>query len=343
MMKPLINNIKLKDFLLVLLGILLITFIVWNRLIRIRIPKDLPLQLNELTLICYSIIIISLLYLVIRTIKYTIVDLKTREPSVVNNIITFVYSTPLIELDAFIKRLPFVNDKSDYYQYKFITYCIDNFWNYFWIYFFTGIVPKGLVALIFCIDVFYFHKLYYFYLALSLLIISMSSSYIFYSLKLLFDEKCEMMNKRILIQSLEPNVENVTLQIYAQEMMRRRLLIVDNEFKCVITVSPEYIDNIFKVNGYDRKTQKFNHTKALIDFKEIVDSLCDHYTLIYLYEREKIKYDNWVNIIISSLYLIGWSYILFTSLQVSTIDTFQVLNTYIYIEEPFSGLFIYHK
>jgi ABC-type multidrug transport system fused ATPase/permease subunit len=104
-MTNLINFHLNKRLFLLFTGIFIFMFIIWNRFIRVRLPKDVPFILTDLSLILLLITCIILLVTLILIIKaYLLPKHQTN---------TFIklgefYTESLQELDATIKRNPYI-------------------------------------------------------------------------------------------------------------------------------------------------------------------------------------------------------------------------------------------
>ncbi len=177
---------RIKTYFLIGLGIFLISWTLYNRLFRDRPAKPLPIEFSSYWQLTYVLLfitaligVISIIYRLIR--KYLNKESKEPHPLVVK-LLTFLgkllasYSKPYIAVyeDLLLsqkyiwaKRPPIVLSIS-----QFIFKNIRDSWSHIaLIVIATEILPQFIVAIALFIDVFVFHEFYYFYRALTLMLI----------------------------------------------------------------------------------------------------------------------------------------------------------------------------
>ena len=91
-----VNKNKLNQFLLILLGIIMFLSYLWLRFIRVRMPREIPLNLSFYGMIIITFICIILIYAIFT--KYFNTKIKEK-----NLIYEFILK-PLKELDKYSKK-----------------------------------------------------------------------------------------------------------------------------------------------------------------------------------------------------------------------------------------------
>ena len=151
-------NFFIKYHLIILGGIIFLIYF-WNRFLRSRTSKILPLTLS--TLKFFLILNVCLVFFFI-----LLSLLRSRKQNVfIEQIINWLF-TPIIEFDKYIKHLPFIKP---YYE-RILTYSIFKldfliiktqlFYIIFWIF------PRIIMLTALFIDVFIFHQLHYKYIVM---------------------------------------------------------------------------------------------------------------------------------------------------------------------------------
>ena len=147
MMKKLIH----KEIFLALMGLLFVLFIVWNRFIRVRLPKDIPFILTDLKfiLLSFTCLICSLsLYILIKEYLY---PSKLLSHNIINKFITKSLQT----FDRKIKDIDFIWIKSEFIHLKIIIYA-HKYISYSKYIYLIFQLPKIVVPFSLVIDIFYF-------------------------------------------------------------------------------------------------------------------------------------------------------------------------------------------
>jgi glucan phosphoethanolaminetransferase (alkaline phosphatase superfamily) len=95
-----------KQFPLLLTGIIIIMFILWNRIIRVRLPRDIPYVLTDFSFIILFFICITFIVILVLTIKtYMFPNLK---PVIIGSTIRVFLQESLLELDYKLRCIPFI-------------------------------------------------------------------------------------------------------------------------------------------------------------------------------------------------------------------------------------------
>jgi hypothetical protein len=170
----------LKNFIdkyfLIILGFILFSLYFWNRFLRARIPKELPIKLSVLGFFTFTYICIIFIYIVISLIF-------PRKPNkIVEMSIEFLF-TPLKDFDNYLKSLPFIES----YYIKFMVWVIpkldyliiktNRLYMMFWVF------PRLILLSALFIDVFMFHKFHYKYMVIIFGLLLFLNRYFKYSLK----------------------------------------------------------------------------------------------------------------------------------------------------------------
>jgi hypothetical protein len=330
---------KLINYIYIILGIIIVSFILWNRLMRIRLPKDIPMNLSIWSYILYIGLTLIFLWLILISIYHMVS--KTKESISMFSSITKLYYNSLYALD---NTLTYIKTRTiDKYQIRFVQFCNKYIQNYTIIYLTFNMTPKIVVAVVFLIDTFYYNKISNFYKFLPLLLLPLLVRYLLYYYKNVFEKECQDLNKRISIYCYDI-MDNMTIEIslssYIDDIVIKKKL-GKKPLDCLITVSLLFIQKLFEEKGYDMQKHTFNHKKALLVYHKIIDELIKIHTMQYLYTMPKTKYDSFVNLCMYTIYCFTWSYILYVSSHTLPMDTFdyilQLLLTIQEYIEPFSG------
>jgi len=160
----------------IILGLFIFSIYIFFRFIKERLPKDIPFTLSILgffILIELCCIYAYIVWSYIRPPKY---------PNEVIIIIKDFIFKPLEDFDSFIKDLSYIK----LYYPKILMWLIYKFEYIFKTSIFDIIlffIPRIILIIVFTMDIFYFHKLYYIYYVLLLGILLLIRRYIKYSIK----------------------------------------------------------------------------------------------------------------------------------------------------------------
>jgi len=186
---------KIKQFLdkykLVVLGLLIFSLYFWNRFLRVRTSKPLPLELSLLDLFIMVYICCIFLYIII-SLVYSGKNDKRLEA-----LIEWLFQ-PLVALNTFISNLPYVKhyvEKTFYYMFPKLEYLIiktDLFFIIFWIF------PRTILVTALFIDIFIFYYFHYKYMVILFGLLLFFNRYFKFSLKQYKKELIDYYNHYIL-------------------------------------------------------------------------------------------------------------------------------------------------
>jgi hypothetical protein len=172
------NQIKafFHNYSLIFLGFLLFTLYFWNRFLRSRTSKDLPLNLSILYF--FTLVYICLIF---GYIAYSL-RFPRKSNDLVEKLTEFLF-TPIAEFDKFLKSLPKIRLFFTSTLYSFLPKL-----NYLIIqtnllYIFLWIIPRLLLLFVFYLDIRYFKRFHYKYYFVFLGIFIFLHRYLKYSLK----------------------------------------------------------------------------------------------------------------------------------------------------------------
>jgi hypothetical protein len=305
---------KVDNFIVLIIGFLITSFILWNRLFRIRISKVFEQNTYDILLLlaiiiscitCIGIIIYSLrkiLNILPKPNPWLIVILEHTYTSYILNIIrTYFTNAPRTLYEILYKQVPlksFVETTGSYLVVNVASHI-----NYWYLLFY--LTPRILVVIVFVIDIVYFKQLHFFYKFVILLIIPLISTVYLFILYNLSSKNASFIQSHLeFSDSLkDPNSYNVSVK----------------------DVQPTF-EGAWNLKDIDLDTVTL--------LWEIYSNIRNFSQYITEYRDKNKPYEN---LVIYSAYLIGWSYYLWFILDPS-IDMFNFLSTIVNKEEPFSGL-----
>lgn len=368
-----INLNKLFQFfsyyILLLLGLIGTSWIIWARFIRTRTIREIPdYLLTEYRF--WILLYICCIYL------YVIKNLL--KPTEANSILTFLNDyiyKPFTILDRAIKYNKLIKP---YYK-KFIilfTKTVKHWEEYiiFWFIIFIRIVPRFILVTFLLLDTFYFHKLEIFYKVILIGTLPFIYRYIKYSVKDMYE---------YYVEELENTYDEVTIfeKEYKYDLSRKRETEAIHHYSTVSLkeyieikfdnwvlyilndVTYEYIADPFaKVHIYkEYKMNKYNnlHTKLTYEDAQEIDKLFNELmpliidlklVVLKIRTQEEKSIIKWSKIIIFSLYLICWGFILTISYYHYPIELpmfkYLVRNIMTYlsiINDPFAAMGEYSR
>lgn len=218
---------KLKNLLLITLGVILIVYVIFNRLILRRSPHDIIFELNPLKIIILIILIIlSIIALYIKISK--LLSFGHKE----NNTLRIWKDNILIK-----KLLLFVNITQNALDkvlellfnmeiLKSIIFYISNLLfplseNTSWFYFLFINLPRIAVAATFFIDVCIFNQFNYSYKTIPLLILPMIISSIVYMFKFWAEQMREELKDIIIIKLIKST--EIPTELYSEEQIVQKI------------------------------------------------------------------------------------------------------------------------
>jgi hypothetical protein len=343
---------KIFHYILLFLGLLMSSWIIWSRFIRERVIKDIPRELTEYGF--WVLLYLCGVYLFI--IKNFLKPGKPIPGS--EDFITLIYK-PLKTLDHAIKYNKYV--KGYYYKYmkKFAIF-IDIHNNYEnapktkqikWIMFLVQVLPRIFLVTFLFMDTFYFHKIEIFYKFILIGAIPFIYRYFKYSTKDIYEhwiQILEMKYDKVLIkidmiftEDDEEDEEDDDDEVCAQKRkdlhadfenkevtVREYVEIMHNNFNnCIFSKDKFLYKGEPHINHQDciqYEIDKYGNLETMFSNEDfiIIDSLFYELSprilaLKYYHERLfEISECNMIKrsrIIIFCIYLLCWSYVLITS------------------------------
>jgi hypothetical protein len=304
------TKIFTRNTLLIVCGFIIILFILWNRLLRVRFPKMLPITLINYDFVFLTVLCLLLFYSLILLILNYFFKFQLDSKSIVTKINSF-YIESLQQVDFKLKSFDFIWKNIKIYHntllISFRDYAI--LISIFIIFRLIKLIPIILLS----IDTFYFQEIYYFYISLPLFFIPLLFQYIYHSLHYYYVKTLEDIEKVLDIYVYaHPQDNNVVeyknnievLHYFIQETTQERLgnREVILEFK--ITLTKNFILKNPKADLDD--VFNFFYIKML--------SICsDYYEVLYKITVIRNRYDFWINIIFLVISLICWTYMLLSS------------------------------
>lgn len=354
MKKQLINNI------IIFLGLFMLTLFTYFRFIRERLPKDIPFELTILGFFILIEICCIYIYIIFVTIK---------PPKKPNEIITIIINwlyTPLIKLDNWLKELPLIKKNYPKLIDHIIIICKKkHLYKIFEIILF--IIPRIILIFTFILDIFYFGKLYYIYKVLYFGFLLLLRRYILYSIKLF---------KLNLILELKKDIDSIVckyeygvhpseweenydedneddipetmflpLDIFVNYYCENKIYKnkeISYRFFCMTSSFYSKYNTVLIIEESMIKSQDDTQIDEKIEENKILLNLLLKIALIEENYNYYISKNNWlklIKIMIYSLYLFCWSYILFRNIH--TLNIIELLNwlnhTLLKNQNPFSG------
>lgn len=285
----------MRTLIRVIITLLIIIFIFWNRLIRERVPKDLNVIIshsnNIFILIITILILINCLSLLL-SFKHFIY--KDKEATFIQklfnitiikkfkNIINYIMNTPRELYEEISDRYNIFTKEIEMSASYLVAYYNSTRNQYI---FLIALIylPRIIVVTTFIIDIFFFNKFHYFYISVTLLVI--------------------------------PLITKIYLHMV---FWQSKLMYEYSEFFLDITPTPDGVIINLKKTPVRDKTIKWMIEKfdVLCDFWHIGTKLNNvHYWITV--KDEKIA--PYITLYTSLCYIIGWSYILYL-----------IINTYLY-------------
>ncbi len=339
------KKINWTNIFLSLLGLFMFSYYIWLRFIRVRLPKDIPFNLTIIGFFLLVYICCIYLYIIISLCSK---DNELKESKLLK--IAYYFFLPLKTLDKSIKRnkviKPMYERIIDYFVIfldKKITFDAYSIWVYYLCQIFI-LYPRYILLSVLLIDVFYFNRLEYIYFLIPLSAIFLLRRYIKYSIKLYIEEYTEiaksladgMITNCILPKDLEEEDYDPDSAVFRtiDEFIDTQVHNLSYYYKeyhelYLFTLKKgEYA--LLKDQGEPYCRNMINNVIRLSIFLRKWSIIEDYY-----------KFD-WIRVIIFSLYLLCWSYILILSIGKKELTYMILIYISKYVEniEPFSGLFL---
>jgi hypothetical protein len=307
---------------------------IWFRFIRERLPREIPFDLSLLGLI--FIIFICSLYIL--NIIYILFSIGLTRKSIFKKFTEYFY-TPL---NTIIENL-IVSPRTYPYFARYLKLFTGKlvFINYLKYYLILEIFPQFIIITVFLVDIFYFHYIRYFYLALLLNISIIIIRNVIHIFKYVMNRNISLVDDSAEIYCYNYIANYIgTLRVIppleASEFVKEQShRILSNSEKLDYFIS-------FKIDFAKRERKRLNipdnmrfNTKLFEeDMRNLLNAAITLYKIIYSYEKEQDKY-KFIRVIFNILYLIGWIYILVVSFKIELLSDIFIIVEKI---EPFSGI-----
>lgn len=309
----------MQNKLLPLLGFFIISLLLYRRIFKERLPKEI-VRTDDIVLFMINILLCIGTFFLVCLNVYTLVTFfysketkNINENSMFNLLKTcfqklanqFLFiSQSLIAFDIYIKN----QIKFDYID-KIIMFIMDYFNKYkkFYIYLCMAITIlfQNIVSISFFVDIFIYKKFYYFYCTLWLLIFPLMIKYLFYSIKVFLDTNFNSLEEVLILKMiktsdyLQNKDENAAIKIKVNDWRNISKNVPLDTMICFNTLSPDYL----KTRPFLDQEKTLDYcAKSMNDFL-IIDSFLDQYDLL----TKKIIL--LFNIFKHIIYTIGWGYL----------------------------------
>ena len=317
------NNIFIKIF----IGTLTFFYIIYHRLLRERIPRELYIHLDNIKLFYYSAILSITFCLVIYNF-YLIYKRKFKQKQK-NQTKLYLYITnmykylknplnffidSLVSLDAFLKnKTPDYNERENYAHH--ITEIIAKSFIKFEKFSLLGLIIirtsiQIFVCLMFFTDIIIYQKFYYFYNFLWMLLIPMIISYISYSINIHAKTNLNDLNSFITLRAIyrkDIDADN------ANSLENTEIISIDTWYHIVKDSNSES-DEIICFNLLNEEI-KFNRTT--IDQVQLLEFYLQNINMYFNFRLYVDKYQEYkelvetpFNIFKYTIYSICWFYII---------------------------------
>jgi len=343
------QNKKIYQFIIILLGIIMLLGFIWLRFIRSRLPKEIPLNFSLLGFLIVFYICLIYIYILISLLR----KLKPMNP-ILKEIIDSIF-IPLETLDHYLKHLSYLN-KTYKQCIVFLAYKLNYFLaqtNMF--YYAFEIFPRILLVTVLFTDIFGYHELYYIYKFLLIGAFILIGKYIIYAFKYAKEDFIGSLQDQLdifmafehairVVDLLPPEEESEDFDI-PETLIIPLKIFIDFQTTTFITQKEYYSYMVFQ-NCYDDSyyteknlplPRKFTTKELEGRIKNILQLslLVAHYDLT-LNTNRAVKT---LRILIFLNYLICWLYILlmsFPSLFYASFWELWIIFSIQDIEEPFS-------
>ena len=329
-------------YLLIVIGLIATSWIIWARFIRTRTIRDIPdALLTEyrfwiLLYIC-CIYLFSSTYLVIALIRTK----QKKQNYIITTLVDIIYK-PFIALDHLIKYNSFMKNKYRNFMYKRITslkkLTLDQFIS---IILFCQIIPRMILIIFLFVDTFYFHKLEIFYKVVLIGMIPFIFRYIkhsFKDLKTYLIEELSLIYEEITMFDLaysDPTIEwertedneyhnrDITIKEFVEFKTKQ---IIYGKPSTNYLAEPLAFEEIYisyrKINNkIDIDLNEEDSQNIKKQYNETMPKILDYSTVVEMLSIAMNKRTiTWCRIVIFTGYLICWSYILIISYKHFPVD-----------------------
>lgn len=329
------NLINLKKYLLIIIGFIIIIVFIWNRVLRERLPRDIPFNLSWVYLLILIIIISIHLYVIYNFIR------KHFKLHVLNSYKIDKIYIPLILFDTFLKER-IISEKTTKKLILLLIKYSDKSLAYSRSIYFLWHIFQILVPLMLFIDVFYLKKITLFYKTLWLLLFPLIYKYLQYSLDNHYKRQCDILDQHIAIQWDNPPSYLILededhIIIDTNTYIEKSTLKKPNEsFQTSFSLYIHYMTSLNKRLNIDTTKYRLNFAEILSTEVRVFHTLQSLFTIKYNYTLINNQWKPLIDFTKSILYVICWGYILFISYPSLYNASFESLWAIQDITEPFS-------
>jgi hypothetical protein len=320
----------------VFFGWLIFCYLFYFRVIYKRVPRELYTNISTFLLILYILIILGhLISLIMSIYKIFFYKNKTtkktfKEKLMENKYIISIsslfdiYSKSLKEFDNYIKSFPVIDKYYTEIMFNFSCFITENFKFYYGVYFnfLFNFFIRIILILAFSIDVLYFHKFYYFFKVLPLIIILLIYEYILHCISEVTKTNLNTQIKNFTIIVKKDNSNNeINLNEY---LILKSRECTSNPLKGHEFYTEEYLINTNFSNYHFSFSEEFIkeldlENSSLDEQKELLINVYIHihkaiiypalfYEMLHVFKTD--IHGPKITLFTSTLYLISWSYIL---------------------------------
>jgi hypothetical protein len=313
---------KITNLIYIIFGLIIITFLIYNRVLLKRLPRDIFPEITfNITIFYVLFFIISFTFLILNSYYLLHKLIFKRELRPNKYLIKFIaykwnplnlISRSLVSLDTFIKnQTPRYNELFSYADYytlklgqllcKYKKYTVLSFVS-------IKVFSEIILCILFLTDIIIFKQFKYFYNNLWLLLIPMLIAYIIYTINKFL---------KVNLDSIETVLE---IRVVPSEEIPE--VIIPDDYKSIsidqwrILSKSEFKDKLIYYN-----TLKKDFAKELSDdqysaiLKNVVTFVAISAEIFKFLDEYKDlcgKYEDNINIVKYSIYTLGWGYILFS-------------------------------
>lgn len=301
---------KYKDSFIIILGFVLSILYVWNRIFRIRLPKELPINLSTYYFFILLLLIIFHIFIIIKIIM--ILDTKIKMDLLYQPFKALFQFLIFQKEKTYNKLIKFIYDKGEIK--------INQSKNFYLI----VLMIKLIIALILFFEVLLLGRIKWFYISLVFLIIPMIYRIFIYILKDFLEKQCNHLDNQVAIQWNNP--PSGSLESWEDHKLISTAFYIKGSYRFNVDYSL-FLD-------YTQELSK-NYPQKNIDFEKLLENKIDYINIhlrkiqniISIFSNEMSSpLSKIIQIIISSLYIISWIYVLYVSID--SLDINEILNLF---------------
>ena len=335
----------------ILIASIILTYYIWFQFIRERLPRDIPFDLSLIGFFILLSIIIVFMLIIKREIK----PINSNYKGFLLKILSILFQ-PFYTLNNFLQhnnyfRFACIKIFKLFFKYLFSTVnYTKNTADIRVLIFIWTFIPRILLLMIFYVDIFYFHQLYFIYVFAIISFMPLLYKYFIYLMKKYEEEFITFLENWYEIEEINTNElpldgENYTTIRAFVDMQSFNLYFSSTSllYKCSLKYNliQKYYPHI--KNWADLNQQQINFLEK--DFHDLIPLIIKMNYFFFAYTidiKDIIQDTKKLNILLYSLYLIGWLYILIISLPTFHLLPFEeiLLKSFQDNFEPFSNLLL---